>query len=214
MSSWRNDAAIARRAKRDASAANPTMEADMVTTRREVLAGLVSSVAGAGLLSPAAGITVAATAPGQPPRFFSARQMSLLARLSELLIPRTETPGALDVNVPGFIDGLMVDWASSETAKQYRAHLEELAGSLSGDGGGDFLSLDAKRQAQGLARLDQLSLAGQPGGSAGWVAFKSLVTRSYFATERGALEELQWPAVPGQWIPCRPLEAAAGEGAA
>lgn len=39
-----------------------------------------------------------------PPKFFSAEEMTALARLSDLIIPRTATPGAIDAGVPAYID--------------------------------------------------------------------------------------------------------------
>ena len=177
----------------------------MARTRRQLVRELVGSVAGVGLLGPAARITVAATAAGQPPRFFSAEEMALLSHLADLLIPRTATPGALDVNVPGFVDGMMRDWASDESAARFRDHLRQIDASLTAAAGAPFLAAPEAAQVQALTQLDALSLMGQPGGLAGWAELKELLTRAYFATEEGALEELDWRAVPGQWIPCQPL---------
>ena len=46
--------------------------------------------------------------------FYTQDEMALISRISNLVIPRTETPGALDANVPGYLDALMSDWASAE----------------------------------------------------------------------------------------------------
>src|SRR5687768_3381096 len=41
------------------------------------------------------------------PEFFTEDQAGLISELSEIILPRTSTPGAKDVGVPGFIDGLL-----------------------------------------------------------------------------------------------------------
>ena len=169
-------------------------------TRRDFLRELIISVGGVSALSACGDApVVVATVAGGPGRFHSAGEMELVARLSELIIPRTETPGAIDVNVPGYIDGLMADWASEETRTAHRQALAEIERRLSANG--DFLALDEAESASALAELDRAAFADAADELGGYRSFKGYVTRSYFATEGGALEELQWVAVPGRWDP-------------
>ncbi|HYC84707.1 MAG TPA: gluconate 2-dehydrogenase subunit 3 family protein, partial [Chryseosolibacter sp.] len=44
---------------------------------------------------------------GYSPGFFTDDQARLIGELSEIILPRTSTPGAKDVGVPGFIDSLL-----------------------------------------------------------------------------------------------------------
>ena len=125
--------------------------------------------------------------------------MELVSRLSELIIPRTETPGALDLNVPGYVDGLMADWASEETQDAHRRALAEIDRRLSTDGG--FMALDEAEAERVLAELDRSAFEEAADELGGYRTFKGYVTRSYFATEGGAQEELQWVGVPGRWDP-------------
>ena len=46
---------------------------------------------------------LAAAAPAKP-RFLSASQFGTVTTIAERILPRTDTPGALDVGVPAFID--------------------------------------------------------------------------------------------------------------
>src|SRR4051812_18805122 len=41
------------------------------------------------------------------PEFLNEDQASLISAISEIIIPRTDTPGAIDAGVPGFIDKLL-----------------------------------------------------------------------------------------------------------
>ena len=91
-------------------------------SRREVIRNLVISVGGSSLLSACGGrVTLDTLAPSPSPRFYAEREMAVVSRVADLLLPRTETPGALDVQVPALLDRLMTEWASSETQATHRA---------------------------------------------------------------------------------------------
>ncbi len=172
-----------------------------MTTRREVLQGLIISLGGASALTACGGMaTVMSTHPQTAPRFYTAREWALVARVSELIIPRTETPGALDVNVSGYLDGLMADWASAETSTSHRQELAQLDAELLRRAGGDFVALEAGAAEATLAQLDAEAF-GAGDNLGGYRRLKGYITQSYFATEDGALEELKWVAVPGRWDP-------------
>ncbi len=173
-------------------------------TRRQVLRELIISVGGASALAACGEAPVVViTATGGPGRFHTAAEWELVSRLADLIIPRTETPGALDANVPGYLDGLMTDWAAEDTRAAYRRALAEIEARLSA--AGDFLSLDETDAESALAELDRSAFAEAEAELGGYQDFKSYVTRAYFATEDGAREELRWVAVPGRWEPNAPV---------
>jgi len=169
--------------------------------RREVLQGLIISMGGAGALTACGGLAnVAATAPGMQPRFYTSSEVALVARICDLIIPRTDTPGALDANVPGYLDGLMADWANDETQDRHRNELSQLDMQLASRSGGDFRAISATEAENVLRELDQDAFDDAP-NLGGYRRLKGYITQAYFATEEGASEELQWVAVPGRWDP-------------
>jgi len=169
-------------------------------SRRDLIKSLVVSVGGSTLLSACGGrVTLGAVTPGAPPRFYSEREMAVLSRVSDLLLPRTETPGALDVHVPALLDQLMTEWANSETRAAHRAALASLDARLQLSMGGGFLDGTEAVAQQALTEVDAAAFAGEP--VEGYRTLKGLITQVYFATEAGA-EERQWVAVPGRWEPC------------
>jgi hypothetical protein len=176
-------------------------------SRRDVIRNLVISVGGSSLLSACGGrVTLETLAPGSSPRFYGEREMALLSRVSDLLLPRTDTPGALDVHVPAVLDQLMAEWANGETQSEHRAVLAALDTALGTRARGDFLDASDVVAEQALEAVDAAAFDGA--GPEGWSGLKGLITQAYFATEAGAVEEQGWVAVPGRWDPCAEREEA------
>ena len=59
-------------------------------TRREVLQGLIVSIGGTSLLNACGG--VARVVPSSSMRFYTEQELALVSRVSNLIIPRTDTP--------------------------------------------------------------------------------------------------------------------------
>lgn len=170
-------------------------------SRRDVIKHLVVSVGGSTLLSACGGrVTLDTLAPTSSPRFYADREMALVARVSDLFLPRTETPGALDVQVPAILDGLMAEWANAETRAEHRATLTALDTRLGALAGGDILQAPANRAAEALATVDAAAFEDEP--IDGYFGLKGLIAQAYFSTEGGAVEEQGWVSVPGRWDPC------------
>jgi gluconate 2-dehydrogenase gamma chain len=152
------------------------------------------------------------------PTFFSEDQARLLSALCETIIPRTDTPGAIDANVPGFIDDLV---GTVYTPKQQKAIIDGLdafgaeAKTAMGD---DFTELSPEKQLEYVKKKNEEALAdGGSAGSEGWWAagsgkprpffldIKELTLLGFFTSEPGATKVLQYNQVPGPFKGCVPL---------
>lgn len=177
--------------------------------RREVLLGLAFALGGAAALAGCGRSSneaiVASVAPTGELKFYDADQFRMIRLLSDAIIPRTDTPGALDVQAPEYLDGMMSVWASEQTGREHRETLTMIEAAL----GGGFADLpDAERRAA-VARLDAEAYAANgdaPGGiAARYRTLKSLIASVYYASEPGATEELQYELIPGRWDGDAPL---------
>ena len=166
-------------------------------TRRQILKGLIVSIGGSSLLNSCDGLAQVNTSTNGKTRFYSEEENAWVSRISDLVIPRTETPGAIDVNVPGFLDGLMADWANSKTQRDHHNSLEKIKAQL----GLDYLAIGEDIATNRLAQLDAKAFDGRPIDFREYRSLKGLITQAYFASEDGALLEQKWVAVPGSWNP-------------
>jgi len=60
------------------------------------------------------------------PQFLSKEEGAVVDDVAELIIPRTDTPGALDVKVPEFIDLMLTEWATDEEREKFLTGLDQI----------------------------------------------------------------------------------------
>jgi hypothetical protein len=147
---------------------------------------------GAGVIANPSG-ALAKTAAKKPaakaPLFFTPAEMTVLAEVAEIIIPRTDTPGAKGAGVPQAFDAMMHDWASVQHQLQYRSVVEEF-------GGSGLMKLKPAERVALVSKMDAEKIAAW---DAAYVGFKELVMTLYYLSEDGATKELRYELVPGSW---------------
>ena len=174
-----------------------------MTTRRDVWQGLIFALGGATARSAfqAAG---AAAADAVGPGFYTAEELALVGFLADGIIPRTDTPGAIDAGVPGYMDHLYLTWASAATQGAHRAQLSAIRdalGRFGATGQGDEQRLTALKALDAAAFGEGYNTPGM----GDYRAVKSLIATVYYLSEPGATQELQYELVPGRWIASAPI---------
>jgi hypothetical protein len=61
-----------------------------------------------------------------PPRFFTPEERALVRSIADGILPRTDTPGALDVGVPAFVEIIVGEWMEPTERDAFRAGLAAL----------------------------------------------------------------------------------------
>lgn len=77
-------------------------------------------------LAPGFTIEALAQAASQAPQLLDTAQFALLSAVSDTIVPRTDTPGALDAGVPKSVDALLRNWASPTRRADLIAALEAI----------------------------------------------------------------------------------------
>jgi len=81
------------------------------------------------------------------PVFFTEDQARLLGEISDIIIPRTDTPGAKDVGVPSFMDTYVKDCATKQEQDNLLAGLKEFDEGAKSNSSDGFLDLEPAKQA-------------------------------------------------------------------
>jgi len=133
-------------------------------------------------------------------------QLETIATIGDIILPRTDTPGARDVGVPAFIDLLMTEWYDDTERAQFLTGLAAIDADAAGAGGGarDFISL---RSAAQLALVGKLDIAeARPAGSAvqAFRTIKQLTVFGYFTSRPVQRDVLKVNIWPGRYDGCVP----------
>ena len=165
--------------------------------RRALLLGAVFLVGGAAALTRIARNSVAGTG-----AVFSLDQFALLERVTDTIIPATDTPGALDAGVPAFMREMLAGWGTAQTQAAMLGVLDRIEKQAWNRYGAGFLELPAERRLELMSEFDAESIGRR---DAAYTQFKYLVLLGYYQSEIGATQELRYELVPGAWRPCLPL---------
>jgi gluconate 2-dehydrogenase gamma chain len=147
------------------------------------------------------------------PEFLTADQASVVSEVAEIIIPKTDTPGAKEVGVPSFIDKILKDVYSAEDQKRFTDGLmafDEEAKKAYGDA---FLDLEAEQQQEHVRKLHDEAIKAErntnPAPKRPFILMmKELTMLGFFTSEVGATKVLQYDAVPGAYKGCIPLKEA------
>ena len=174
-----------------------------------LMGGVVSAPAIAGILkgcTPKPGID-------WKPVFLSEDQASVVSTVSEIIIPRTDTPGAKDVGVPSFIDQMLQEVSSKEEQEFLTKGLESFNEQAKNEFGDEFADLDEEDQAAFVKKLHDAAVETEnttdPAPKRPFILMmKELTMLGFFTSEPGATQVLQYVPVPGAYKGCVPLSDA------
>ncbi len=160
---------------------------------------------------------------GWQPQFLSKEDGAIVEDIAELMVPRTDSPGAREVGVPAFIDVILKDAYPREDQARFVSGLKDFVSEAQRAHGKPFLELP---QAQRLAFLQQVHDVAANAERAQVRArdipaaerkrpfvlmMKELTLLGFFTSQVGATQVLQYAPVPGGFQACIPI-AQAGNG--
>lgn len=167
-----------------------------------------TTISASTIVSVMSGCKPAATELGWKPVFLNEGEARTLTAAVDALIPRTETPGAVDAGVPQLIDLLAQDIFGAEDRKRLQDGLAQMNKDSQEKFNDDFSDLSVEQQTELLTAYDQQAF-GQPRAQGEerpfFADFKQLVVFGYCTSEQGATQHLQYEAVPGGFQGCIPI---------
>ncbi|MGC2477409.1 MAG: gluconate 2-dehydrogenase subunit 3 family protein [Candidatus Sulfotelmatobacter sp.] len=147
----------------------------------------------------------------------NAHQYDTVKVMAEIIIPRTDTPGATDVGTADFIDLVLSEWYDEPEQKRFFDGLGDVDSRANNLFGKDFFDCAPAQQENILAVLgDKMtddskafsssgrsrSLRGYSRNSSFYPMFRRLTLTAYYTSEAGATDELHFEMIPGEYRGC------------
>jgi len=147
------------------------------------------------------------------PVFLSEDQGVLVSQVAEIIIPKTDTPGAKETGVPGFIDLMLKDVYSKEDQDRFLSGIKEFDEAASKEYGDSFIDLSPEDQTAFVKKTHDAAVEAErattPAPKRPFILMtKELTMLGFFTSEPGATQVLQYIAVPGSYKGCIPLSEA------
>lgn len=147
------------------------------------------------------------------PVFLSEDQGILVTEVAEIIIPKTDTPGAKDTGVPGFIDLMLKDVYSKEDQDRYLEGLKAFDEAAKKEYGDSFIDLNDEQRTAFVKKVHDEAVKAErettPAPKRPFILMtKELTMLGFFTSEPGATQVLQYIAVPGSYKGCIPLSEA------
>jgi glucoside 3-dehydrogenase (cytochrome c) hitch-hiker subunit len=164
--------------------------------------------------------TVVGTQPAL--RTLNPHQEATVKTMAEMILPRTDTPGATDVGATEFIDLMLTEWYDDSDRERFLTGLADVDHRSQSLFGKDFVDCQAMQQAEILASLGEKMAAevdlapdrGRPMRGARprtdesfYPMLRRLTLTAYYTSEAGATAELEFEVIPDHFDACAPAQA-------
>jgi hypothetical protein len=152
---------------------------------------------------------------GWQPLFFTETEAKTIAAILDMILPRTDTPGALDVKSDIFIDKVIAKTYNEEAQAKMRSEIAAFNSECEKSFGNTFAELNPSDKEKVLQAAEANSgkfspgVWGTPVGKQETIGFyrsiKSMAIWAYFTSEEIGKNVLAYDPIPGTYDPCMPL---------
>lgn len=137
------------------------------------------------------------------PQFLTKEQAQTVSALVELILPKTDTPGANEAGVPEFIDLMLAKYLEAEEKELFMRGLTQLETAVKEATGGSFAEASKEEQVQ---RLTQLAEEAGDRRDTFFGKLRELTLSGYFTSELVGKNVLNYDPIPGELKGCIPIE--------
>jgi hypothetical protein len=156
------------------------------------------------------------------PRTLNTQQYATVQAMAELVLPRTETPGATDAGASEFIDLMLTEWYDDRDRTRFLNGLADVDVRTTALFGKNFVGASPAQQAEILITLGE-KMAENAGHTRDprtdseshtdvnfYSMMRQLTLTAYYTSEMGATQELHFEIIPDSHEGCAPLSSAKG----
>ncbi len=184
---------------------------DEMMQRREILrrvawmlGGAVSAPAALAVLQGCSARDPADAATAWVPKFFKGAQADVVSAIADIIIPKTDTSGALDAGVPAFVDLMLADVYPADSQLRFNEGCAKFEAEAKA-GGQPFLEQDRERRTAFVQQALQNALDGERDPKPFILLVRELTLLGFYTSRVGITENMEYVAVPTAYHGCVPL---------
>jgi hypothetical protein len=130
-------------------------------------------------------------------KIFNQTQMNQLKDICAVVIPKTKTLGAAEVDTHGFLDNQLFHCHTKDQQQQAKSILMKIDQVARKEFNKPFTACDKQQQYDLLTSLEKIQNGFNNEDKQNWKLIKGLIIFGYYTSEVGASQELNYLAVPG-----------------
>ncbi len=134
-----------------------------------------------------------------PQGFLTKTQLALVQQLGEIIIPATETPGAIAAGVHTFISRYITDCFAPQEQQQFVSGLDRIDKISKKLKHKIFIKTSTQQQISLLTDMEKAQGEFNSNDRIFFKQFKGMVMFGYYTSEIGATQELAYLAIPGNF---------------
>lgn len=145
--------------------------------------------------------------PGEwTPMLFNHAQATLTEHLAETLLPRTDTPGAIDAGVPAFIDRMVAEFITENDRDGFIAGMDAFAEQVRVTTGRPFHELGDDEKLAYITEANREAVESDAEEMPFFLKFREMALIGYCNSEAGMTEHFRYMQNFGPYRGCVPLE--------
>ena len=137
------------------------------------------------------------------PKFLRGDETRVVSAIADIILPKTDTSGALDANVPAFIDAMMADVYAADAQARFREGCAAFAAAVAG--GRAFLEQDRAAQTATVKQALEAAVAADAQPRPFILMTRELTLLGFYTSQPGILENMQYEQVPTAYHGCVPV---------
>ncbi|GAA5220361.1 gluconate 2-dehydrogenase subunit 3 family protein [Membranihabitans marinus] len=138
------------------------------------------------------------------PAVLSQQQLDILTATADTIVPKTTTPSATEVKVHEFIDLILSDVLSDQEVDKVMRALSDIEAISISKAGKSLSKLNDEDKTTVIGGIDQAAYGNtsQDKKSMDYKYLKSLILLSYYSSEQGVKQNLDFLPLPGNYQAC------------
>ena len=158
----------------------------------------------------------------EAPRTLHPHQFATVKTIAEMILPKTDTPGAADVGATEFIDLILTEWYGDDERSLFLKGVDDVDVRSQALFGKTFVESTTPQQSEILIELGEKmmeetqargeevrhSRRSQSSHRSFYPMLRDLTLTAYYTSETGATQELQFEMIPGRFDGCVQIAAA------